>query len=709
MSEDIRVGVFVCDCGSNIAGVVNVPELVEYAKSLENVAYADEGRWSCSVDYLATMKVAINEHNINRVVIASCTPRTHEPLFKQTVKQAGLNPYLLEFVSIREQVSWVHMGDPEMATQKAKDLVKMGVAKAVFLEEGEEIRLPVQTDCMIIGGGIAGMTAALNVADQGFNAIILEKEPQLGGLLNQISTVSYDHEAYPASEIVKSKTGLIEAHPHIKVYKSAEIESVKGYIGNYKVALKSNGETVNLDISTVIVATGMREIEPEEGQFEYGSDPRVVTQLQLEGWIRTWDAEWGMRNEGDGIPYMEIRSPKSEIPIHDVVIINCVGSKNDERGCCAIGCPVSVKNALALKRLNKDIRVHILYRDLSMVKDEQIHLLAAKAAGIKFIRFPDDQYPELTKENGNLVVNVHDLLLGSELKLPYDLLVLTVGFQGNDTVEAIKGHLKVSANREGFFQERHIKLGPLDFPVDGVALCGCAKNPKTLKEACEEGIGAAMRASIPMNRGYIEAEGIVADIDLTDCTKCSICWKRCPYGAIKVNEEKEPEVIKALCKGCGLCAADCPKECITIVHYSDEQLLAQVEAALEENAEKKILGFVCHWCALGGVDMAGVSRLQYPPNALLIRVMCSARVPTKLIERAYELGAAGVLVAGCEFPTCHYITGNYACETRIKRAKKRLAKKGYDPDKLWNIWCSAADGPKFANTMREMTKQLNLV
>jgi len=706
--KDIRVGVFVCDCGSNIAGVVNVPQVVDYAKGLDGVAFADEGRWSCSVDALAAMQTSIKEHKINRVVVAACTPRTHEPLFKATVKEAGVNPYLLEFVSIREQVSWVHMNEPETATQKAKDLVKMGVAKAVLLEEGEEIRLPVKTDCMIIGGGMAGMTAALNVADQGFSAYIIEREPALGGLLNSISTVSHDHDEMAAVDIVKAKTDGVASHSNIKVFTDTEIEAVEGYIGNYKVSLNSKGKSGNLDISTIIVATGMQEIEPEQGQFQYGDDPRVVTQFQLEKLIQLWNAETEIQDEKAVFPDIETQNPKSETPIQDVVIINCVNSKNKTRGCCAIGCPISVKNALAIKRNNKDINVYILYRDLSMVKDEQIHLQAAKTAGIKFIRFPDDRYPEVIKNNGDLMVSVYDILLGRELKISPDLLVLTVGFKGSDTVEQIKGHLKVSSNPDGFFQEAHIKLGPLDFASDGISLCGCAKNPKSLKETCEEGIGAAMRASIPMKNGYIEAEGIVADIDLTHCNSCSICWKRCPYSAIKVNENKEPEVIKALCKGCGLCAADCPKECITIVHYSDDQIFAQVEAALEENAQEKIIAFVCHWCALGGVDMAGVSRLQYPTNARLIRVMCSARVSIKMIEHAFELGAAGVLVAGCEFPTCHYITGNYAAETRLKRTRKKLAKKGYDPEKLWHTWCSAADGPKFANVMRDMVKELGL-
>jgi heterodisulfide reductase subunit A len=685
--EEIRIGVFVCDCGTNIAGVVDVPDVTEYSKSLPNVVLADEGRWSCSVDYLTKLQDLIKEHSINRVVIASCTPRTHEPLFKRTIKDAGVNPYLLEFVSIREQVSWVHMKEPEVATQKAKELIKMGVAKAALLEEGQEIRLPVKTDCLIIGGGMAGMNAALSVADQGFNAYLVEKEPQLGGILNKVCFVSHDNHKSPAAKIVQARVDQVQTHPNISVFTDTELDTVEGYIGNYKVKLKANGDgpTEDLDISTIIVATGMKELQPE-GQFEYGNDPRVITQLQLDSKLRA----------------------KQLDDVKNVVMISCVNSKNETRGCCNIGCHTSVKNAIAVKHLQKDADVYILYRDMSLIKEEGLAQQTAKRLGVKFLRFPDDRYPEVRKQNGNLLVKVYDLLVGREFELPSDLLVLTTAFKGDDTVEQIRGHLKVSANSDGFFQESHVKLGPLEFATDGISLAGCAKAPMTFKESCEEGIGAAMKASIPMNIGYIEAEGIVADIDLTDCTQCGLCSKRCPYSAIAVDEEKNPEVLQALCKGCGLCAADCPAECINIVHYSDDQVFAQVEAALEEDPANKIVAFVCHWCALGGVDMAGVSRLQYPSNARLIRVMCSARVSLKMMQRPLELGAAGVLVAGCEFPTCHYIEGNYAAEKRLKRAKKRLAKAGHDPEKLWSIWCSAADGPKFANTMRDMVKELNL-
>jgi len=685
MGDEIRIGVFICDCGSNIAGVVNVPELVTYARGLDHVVLADEGRWSCSVDYLNRFKDMIQEDRLNRIVIASCTPRTHEPLFKRVTKEAGVNPYLLEFVSIREQVSWVHMKEPDIATAKAKDLVKMGVAKAALLEEGHEIRLPVQRECMVIGGGIAGMNAALSIANQGFKAFLVEKEQRLGGLLNSISVIAHEKHQVPASDLVRDTVARIESHPNITVFTSAEIESVEGYIGNYNVTVKTNGSSDNMAVSTIVVATGMRELPPE-GQFEYGSDSRVITQMQLEERLK------GGRL-GD---------------VKNVVMVNCVNSKNETRGCCNIGCHVSVRHAIMLKEARKEINVHVLYRDLSLTKTEAEELEIAKKLGVKFLRFPDDRYPGVASNNGDLTVDVYDVFLGQSFSFSPDLLVLTTPFVGTETVDQLKGHLKVSANSDGFFQESHIKLGPLEFPADGIALCGCARAPKSFVESSQEGIGAAMRVSIPMQNGYIEADGIVASINLTECNQCGLCWRKCSFNAIRQEADGNPEVVQALCKGCGLCVADCPMDCMDIVHYSDDQVIAQVDAALEENAENKIIAYVCHWCALGGVDMAGVSRLQYPANARIIRVMCSARVSVHMIRHAFELGVGGVLVAGCEFPTCHYIDGNYAAEKRIRKAKLKLSKAEYDPERLWNVWCSAADGPKFANTMREMVEKLEL-
>ncbi|MBP7528478.1 MAG: CoB--CoM heterodisulfide reductase iron-sulfur subunit A family protein, partial [Syntrophorhabdaceae bacterium] len=539
--EDIRVGVFVCNCGSNIGGYVNVPEVVEYVKTLKNVAFADESKWSCSVDALAQIQKSIKENNINRVVVAACTPRTHEPLFKRTVKAIGLNPYLLEFVSIREQSSWVHMNTPEIATQKAKDLIKMGVAKAALLEEGEEIRLPVKTDALIIGGGVSGMTAAQSLAIQGFNVTIVERAMALGGMLNTIGEISAEDREIPSGEVVKAKMDEIAKHSNVKVYTNAVIEEISGYIGNYKVRVQeqTNGAETSFDASTVIVATGMQEVKPA-GQFCYGEDNRVVTQLELEGLLKV--------NELDNV--------------NDVVVVNCVNSMNENRGCCNIGCHVSIKNALAIKNKFKHARVHILFRTLCLVKEERSIVEKAKDANIKFIRFPDDNYPELIRNNGAMSMRVYDTLLGREFTIPADLVVLTTAFEGDRSVDQVKGQLKVSANAEGFFQEAHIKLGPLDFPADGVYLCGTARSPKNVKDATEEAIGAAMRASIPMKRGYIEAEGIVADMDLAECSGCGICVNNCPYGAIKWAAEKQPEVIKALCKGCGLCAADCPKNAV---------------------------------------------------------------------------------------------------------------------------------------------------
>jgi heterodisulfide reductase subunit A2 len=685
--EQPRVGVFVCDCGSNIAATVDCPKVTEYASGLPDVTLAEEGKWICSVDYLSRIQEAVKEHDLNRAVVACCTPRTHEKLFKKTVAEAGMNPYQLEFVSIREQVSWVHKHDMETATKKAEDLVKMGVAKARLLEESEEIRLPVKTDCLVIGGGVAGMTAALAVADQGYRVRLVEREPALGGLLTKVSTVAPSNSE--AAGVVERLVGRLAERDNIEVFTDSQLEAVDGYVGNYKVRLVQNGTTHEFDSSTVIVATGMRELDVT-GLYGYDGSPDVMTQLELEQKLKAGEA-----------------------PAGDIVIVNCAGSRNEERGCCHIGCTVALKNALELKRRDPSRNVSLLYKDLITVKEEYARMKEILKEGVQLLRFEDAAPPEVSRRDGRLSVRVRDVLLGRELELAADAVVLTAGFRGGETVDALRGQLKVSANNDGFFQESHIKLGPLDFAATGVYLAGSARNPKPLRDVQEEALGAAMRASIPMTRGFVEAEGIVAKVDLESCSSCKKCWENCPYGAIEAVEDEaggkpKPHVLEALCKGCGLCAADCPKDAIQIVHFSDDQIMAAIQAVTEEEAEKKIVAFVCHWCAHGAVDIAGVNRAEYPPNVRIIRVMCSARVDEDWVVEAMDRGAGGVLVAGCEFPTCHYITGNYKCEERLAKLRKKLDRKGYDTSKLWEVWLSAAMGPKWVATQKEMVAALGL-
>jgi heterodisulfide reductase subunit A len=625
---------------------------------------------------------------LERVVIASCTPRTHEPLFKNAVKEGGLNPYLMEFVSLREQSSWVHTSVPEEATEKAKDLVRMGVAKARFLEPAEEIRVPVGKTCLVVGGGIAGMTAALSVAAHGFEVHLVEREEHLGGNLNRLDMLApMDREA---RQLVKTKSAEVDSNDKIHVHIGTEVEAVDGYVGNYKVKLKGRS-TDALDISQIIVATGMREIEPE-GRFGYGDYPNVVTLLRFERMLQTPGALKGK----------------------SVGIIHCVGSRDRQRGCCNVGCLASIRSAKSLKELEPGSRVYLFYRDLNVQGTDVDYAQKSLAEhDIRAVRYSPKSPPEVTGErDGGLLVKTRDVLLGEEIEVPVDLLVLVTGLQGDGSVDDLKGFLKVSTGKDGFFHEAHIKLAPLDFPTDGVYVCGGARSPKSVRSTMEESIGAAMRASIPMKRGFVESPGIVSKIDLDACVYCGVCGNVCAFGALEIEHESKkkhvPRVVEALCKGCGTCAAECPVDAIQIVHYSDAQVEAQVDAALAENPEEKIVAFCCHWCAMGAVDLAGVNRAEYPTPARIIRVMCAGRVDTDWVRRALDLGAAGVLVAGCEFPTCHYINGNRQCRNRMNKLKKKLARKGYDVDRVWNVWMSAADAPKFVATMKEMTRALGL-
>jgi heterodisulfide reductase subunit A len=706
--EKLRIGVFVCDCGSNIAGVIDVASLVEFASGLKDVVFAEEGKWICAVDYLTKIKEHLTEHDLNRVVVACCTPRTHEPTFKATLKEAGLNPYLLEFVSIREQSSWVHKNDPDGATETAKDLIRMGVAKARYLEPGEELRIPVGKECMVIGGGVSGITAALALGDLGFKVLLVERSDALGGLLKNLHKLS--PEDVSAAEFIDKKIERVLAHEKISVKTGVEVSNVKGYIGNFDITLSNTSnqdeekttqqylpsiqsrQSEDHKVSTIIVATGMVEIFPS-GLFGFGEFPNVVTQLQFEQWLK---------NEDERIK-----------EIKNIGFINCVTSRNHERGCCNVGCLSTIKNIKSIKVLNPDINTFQFFRDFNITgTDVQYHYDAMDKYFASF-RYPDNDPPTVTKlidpkkpDATRLVVQTNDILTGDKVKIEVDLLVLVPGYQGDPSSQKLKGLLKVSTNPDGFFTEAHVKLRPLDFANEGIYVCGCARSPKNVTESMEEAIGAAMRAAIPMEREYVEGEGIVADVDLDACLSCGICSDACAFGAPEIIDSNL-EFIKAICKGCGTCAASCPGEAIEIVHYSDQQLLSQVEAALADNPEKKIIAFACHWCALGAVDNAGVSRFEYPSNIRIIRVMCSGRVDPKFILRAFELGAAGVLVAGCEVPTCHYITGNFYAEKKVYLTKKLLELVGINQNRLRLEWLSAAHGARFAEVVKGFNAELD--
>ncbi|MBM4249754.1 MAG: hydrogenase iron-sulfur subunit [Euryarchaeota archaeon] len=673
-----RIGVFVCDCGSNIAATVDVPAVVEDARKQAGVVHAEEGKWICSVDFLSRIQNAVKEQKLDRVVVACCTPRTHEPTFKATVKEAGLNPFLLEFVSIREQSSWVHKFDRPEATRVAKDLVKMGIAKARLLEPAECVRIPVGKEALVIGGGVSGMSAAVGLAEQGIKVVLVEKTDRLGGLLNGLDMLA--PHTHSAEKLVSDLEQKVKGNPQIRLFLSTQVEDIKGYVGNYKVRI--SGQAEPFTISTIIAATGMEELRPSG--FNYGAVPTVMTLLEFERKLKTG---W---NPGD------------------VAFIGCVESRNEKRGCCNVGCMAGLQAASAVRTGFPQNKVGYFYPEISL---EGTGVAAFEDAvrrhGLKLFRFADDAYPTVEKGAAGLIVTARDILSGPEVRFPANTVVLITGYKGTEEAPKLKGLLKVSSDNDGFFQEAHIKLRPLDFAAEGVYLCGCARSPKDVRTSIEEGMGAAMRALIPMNKGHVESEGIVSVIDLGNCSKCGLCAKVCPYNAIELVD-KAPDVIQAICKGCGTCAAECPKDCIQIIHFTDEQIGAQVEEALKEDPGQKIVAFCCHWCALGAVDMAGVNRSEYPPNVRIIRVMCSGRVDAAWVRRALELKAAAVLIMGCEFPTCHYIDGNYKAEKRVERMIKSLGKKGLPADRIRTVWLSAADGPKFVATMKALAEELEL-
>ena len=559
--EKPRIGVFVCHCGVNIGAVVNVPQVVEYAKTLPNVAHAEGNLYTCSSDGLNKIKEAIKNHDLNRVVVASCTPRTHEPLFRGACEEAGLNKYLFHMANIREHCSWVHSKDPQKATEKAKELVRMAAAKAVLLTPQTEPEISVQPSALVIGGGVSGMTAALSLANQGFSVHLVEKENALGGKLKEL------YRLYPknvqSSEILEEFVQAVRSNPNITVHTSSVVKNTEGFIGNFKATLDHEGKEEPIDVGTIIVATGADVLKPN-GIYGYGESRKIITQLELENLMKE----------------KTLKKPKN------VVMIQCAGAREEKEGgrnyCSRICCAVAIKNALEIKELFPTAEVAILYRDMQTYgKDFEEQYQKARENSIQFIRFDAENPPEvIPKPRGKCTIRVHDILVNEMLELNADLVVLSTPLIQDEGAEALSKMLKVPLGADGFFFEAHVKLRPVDFATDGIYVCGTAHSPKTISESIAQAYAAASRAGIPMALKQVKTEAITSVINEEMCTGCGTCIKLCPYNAIQKDERGIARVNDVLCKGCGLCAASCPEKAISMRHFSDDQVLAEATAAL---------------------------------------------------------------------------------------------------------------------------------
>ncbi len=549
-----RVGVFVCRCGINIAATVDVPGVVAYSATLPRVKHAEEMMFSCAQDSQKAIRAAIEEHGLNRVVVAACTPRTHEPLFQKTLQAAGLNPYMFEFANIREHCSWVHQKEPQKATLKAKDLVRNAVTKVILAEPLYRKTLGVNKNALIIGGGLAGMTAALDLASQGLGVFVLEKGDALGGnLLHVKRTLDGQETAGKLADLIKA----VNDHPNITVHLNARIQNIAGYIGNFKTTL--DVPPAQIEHGVVIVATGAQEYEPTE--YLAGQDGRVVTQRRLEEMLHAMDTA-GLAK------------------LNTVAMIQCVGSRDTQHNYCSrVCCSQAIKNAILLKQLSPRTNVYVLYRDIRSYGLRERYYRQARELGVIFVRFEADAKPTVEKIHGELVLRVYDSILGATLEMRPDLLVLSTGIVANADNRSLSQLLKVPLEGDGFFLEAHVKLRPVDFATDGIFVCGLAHYPKDISETITQARAAAGRAATVLSKATIEAEGKVSAVRAERCSGCGACVAVCAYRAIELDPERHLAVVnEALCKGCGACAATCRACAIDLGGFRDEQILSALMA-----------------------------------------------------------------------------------------------------------------------------------
>ena len=560
INETPSVGVFVCNCGTNIGGIVDVPSVAKYARTLPNVSYVEENMFTCSQDTQDKMKKVIEENNLNRIVIAACTPRTHEALFQETLRDSSLNKYLVEMANIRNQCSWVHSKEPELATAKSKDLVRIAVAKASLMKPLTQPTVGVTQKGLVIGGGVAGLSAAMGLADQGFYTYLVEKTDMLGGhALNLNNT----WKGEPIADNVKKMIEKVENHDLIEVFTGFQIRSTTGLIGNFKTTIGNSSNETILEHGAVIIATGAKASTPDE--YLYGQDKRVMTHLDLDPILRE-------------DKYLIKRS-------NSAVFIQCVGSREPSRPYCSkVCCTHSIKSALMFKQMNPDMNVYILYRDIRTYGQREMLYKQARDAGIIFIRFDPEEKPLVKDDGDTLIVQVKDRILGMDVAISVDFVVLASSIIAEDNT-VLAQMFKLTLNDDNFFMEAHAKLRPVDFATDGLFLAGTAHYPKPVEECISQAKAAASRAIVVLSKESVTVDGVVSEVNEALCRGCGACEEACAFGAILVaeleNGVKIAKVQQALCKGCAACAAACPTGAAGVFHY-DNEVLAMVETALDQ-------------------------------------------------------------------------------------------------------------------------------
>ena len=776
--EKPRIGVFICHCGLNIAGVLDISQLIAFAKTLPDVVYVKENRYTCADPGQNEIKKGISEYKLNRVVVAACSPRMHEATFRKCIEETGMNPFLLEMANIREMCSWCHPSTKEAATKKAEEIINIAVAKTRLLRPLTKFRVPVINKALVVGGGIAGINAALDMANMGYKVYLVEKDESIGGHMAQLD------KTFPTLDcsicIEGPKMVEVARNPNIEIISFADILRVDGFIGNFKVTIRKNPryvipknctgcgecadvcpveypnkwemslgtrraisvpfpqvvplvytinrdhciecykcvdvcgarnainfeqqpEEVEIEVGTITLATGYDIYYPfDDPRYGYGKYANVVTALEAERLINAAGPTGGH----------VVRASDGKIP-HRVAFIQCVGSRdvNKFEYCTGFCCMYAIKEAILIKEHEPETEIYILYMDMrTPFKGFEEFYRRARDLGITFIRGKPAEILE-DKGTSNLIIRTEDTILGEPIEIETEMLILCSAGVPNQGADDLARILHITRGTDGFFLESHPKLKPMDTPVDGIFLAGACQGLKDIPYSVSQGSGTAGRAATILSKDKVEIEPIVAIVDPQKCrnvsVKCGICVTACPYSAPSAPMGKPAVINPAMCHGCGTCVADCPSDAITQMHFTDEQIFAQIRAALEKNPEEKIVGFLCNWCCYAGADLAGTSRFEYPTRIRVIRVMCSGRVDRDFILEAFRLGAGMVFLGACHLPNdCHYISGNAKMKPRMEALHGMLTKLGMSPERLRVSYVSAAEGLIFANIMKEMDRQM---